>query len=127
MTTTPANAIVANATETPSVAPAVESATGPAVGLKASLWWMVFLAATVTLSLVFAAFKDFTLTPTLHTGLWLGIKCVALFGLTAALVYDGYAKEKQQGKVKNPVGWFDKVYALQTGTNESATVPQAPL
>lgn len=91
------------------------------VGLNRSLWWMVFLADTVTLSMVFQHFKTFTVTPSLTNGGWLLLSTAALLAFTGALVYDGYAKEKEKGALKNPFKLFDWVYTQQTSSTPTTS------
>lgn len=78
--------------------------------LSRPLWWVFFALASFILSLCFQAFKVFTMTPNWLTGLsWLGV--IALLVLcTGVLLYDSYVDDRQQGKIKHPVRFFENIY-----------------
>lgn len=89
-------------------------AAGNSVGLVRPLWWMLFGLDAVLLSWFFQSFKQFTTAPELANGSILVAATGALLLCSSALIYDGYAREKSKGLVKNTVPWFDKLYAYQT-------------
>lgn len=92
----------------------MSAADKPTVGLSQSLWWMVFLFDTVTLSMTLQYFKAFTLSPTFSNGFWLFLITSGLILFTGALIYDGYAKERANGKVKNTFWLFESIYEKQS-------------
>lgn len=95
------------------------------VGLAQSLWWMVFLADTVTLSMVLQHFKKFTLVPNMANGLWLLLTVTVLVLFTGALIYGGYAKEKVNGKLKNAFPLFEWIYSQQTGDVKQTDIDES--
>ncbi|MEB3206598.1 MAG: hypothetical protein VKK59_04540 [Vampirovibrionales bacterium] len=79
-------------------------------GLKPWQWWFVFIAASVSLSWFFEAFKSFTLMSSLRSGLQL-IGCALLLATSfLVLVYDAYVKEKIKGTLARTFAPFEWWY-----------------
>lgn len=92
------------------------------VGLSRPIWWLMFGLDAVLLSWFFQCFKEFTTEPNWFTMSSMTLSTTMLLLCSALLIYDGYAREKEKGLVKNTVPLFDKLYAYQQnkGTSKHA-------
>jgi hypothetical protein len=81
--------------------------------VKQFLWWMTFMLATFSLSKVFEASRALT-GETSQGNIWVllawGLVLVLSF---LFLVYDSYAKSRDEGKVARPVWFLEKLYQCQ--------------
>lgn len=85
----------------------------PSVGFIPLIWWGFFGVATVSMSLALQSFKQFTLNPTLPLGFKFAVACLACLLSVTILIYDGYVKEKQLGKIQRPFAPFEWLFAQQ--------------
>ncbi|MFN8614893.1 MAG: hypothetical protein U0003_03140 [Vampirovibrionales bacterium] len=83
------------------------------LGLSKGVWWAVFLLDTVGLSQWLQAFKVFTLTPSFSSTAGVVAYTVWVVVATAALIYDGYAKEWCKGTIRNAVPWLERLIVWQ--------------
>jgi hypothetical protein len=81
--------------------------------LKTPVWWLVFGFATYFMSLVFQAFRNFSVLPDLANGFSLVGALVLLAATLLVLTYDSYVKEKAKGKIQHPVPLFEWMLTRQ--------------
>jgi len=75
--------------------------------LSRVVWWTLFLAATILMSLWFQTYKAFASVPTLNSGLIWGLVMFLLVQVLIVLVYDSYVQEKSRGRVEKPIRLFE--------------------
>lgn len=83
------------------------------VGFSRPLWWILFAADAILMSWFLQCFKTFTTAASTTDGMMLAVATFCFFACTTALIYDGYAREKEKGQVKNTVALFERFYAAQ--------------
>jgi glucan phosphoethanolaminetransferase (alkaline phosphatase superfamily) len=76
-------------------------------------WWIAFGVATQVLASFFTAFRDFTLVPSVSTGLQLAVVVVMVALTLGFMVYDGYVKEREKGTIQKPFAPFEHLYQRQ--------------
>ncbi len=76
-------------------------------------WWVVFGLDTIVVSLAFQAFRDFTISPAISTGIELFAVVFMVIILSGMLGYDSYAGAKLQQQVVNHVPVFEWLFKKQ--------------